>query len=134
MNINQCSKVTNCSKDTLRYYDKKGLVSPTRSNNGYRDYDKEDLKKIQIIQTLKYAGLDLNEIQLVLNLLNSPISEACYKDSISFLNKKNGQFKELIKFYQNLNDITEQIMSAVENKEFSKANNLIWNINGGEQA
>ncbi|WP_425613242.1 MerR family transcriptional regulator [Xylocopilactobacillus apicola] len=50
MNINECSKLTKCSKATLRYYDKKSIVTPSRDINGYRDYSKEMLKKLGLFK------------------------------------------------------------------------------------
>ncbi|BDR59051.1 hypothetical protein [Xylocopilactobacillus apicola] len=66
---------------------------------------------------------------MVLNLLTSPASDNCYKNSISFLKDKSKQFEDLIKFYQDLNSTTKEIMEAVKDKKFERADQLLWSIN-----
>ncbi|MGE7826887.1 MerR family transcriptional regulator [Paenibacillus sp. NPDC093718] len=41
--IQEVSQLLGISKDTLRYYDRIGIVSPSRENNRYRRYSKNDL-------------------------------------------------------------------------------------------
>lgn len=43
MNIQEASKQTGISKDMIRFYEKKGLIHPKRSENHYRDYSIHDL-------------------------------------------------------------------------------------------
>ena len=52
---------------TLRYYDKVGLLSPTRhADSGYRLYAEEDLLTLQHILALKFLNFSLEEISLCL--------------------------------------------------------------------
>lgn len=56
------------SKRTLRYYDRLGLLSPSRySEAGYRLYTDDDLPRLQQILGLKYLGFSLEEIRHCLN-------------------------------------------------------------------
>lgn len=51
----------------LRHYDDIGLLHPSvRSESGYRLYSEEDLGRLQHIQTLKFIGLSLDEIQEII--------------------------------------------------------------------
>lgn len=50
-------------KDTLRYYDRIGIVSPYRGDNRYRKYSKSDLIDLMNIQVMQYAGFSLDEIR-----------------------------------------------------------------------
>ncbi len=54
---------------TLRYYDQIGLLTPVDRHeaSSARRYSKENLNRLQKIQTLKYAGMSLQEIQEVLS-------------------------------------------------------------------
>jgi ubiquinone/menaquinone biosynthesis C-methylase UbiE/DNA-binding transcriptional MerR regulator len=68
MTTGQLAKYTGMTIRTLRYYDKIGLLSPSdRLSGSTRRYSKEDLNRLQRIQTLKYVGLSLQEIQDVLS-------------------------------------------------------------------
>lgn len=45
MHIRELSKVTGVSLRSLRYYEQKHLLSPARSENGYRIYEDIDVKR-----------------------------------------------------------------------------------------
>lgn len=52
------------TKKTLRHYSKMGLLDPsTIDDNGYWYYDEADLRKLELIQSLKLIGLSLSEIK-----------------------------------------------------------------------
>ncbi|WP_147127792.1 MerR family transcriptional regulator [Shimia ponticola] len=47
---------------TLRYWEQRGLITPTRSETGRRLYSAKDESRISIILFLQRAGLSLEEI------------------------------------------------------------------------
>lgn len=52
---------------TVRFYDKVGLLPPSRrTDNGYRYYELRDLARLQRILTLKYIGLSIDDIKRVI--------------------------------------------------------------------
>ncbi len=55
---------------TLKYYEERGLVSPTRSEGRYRLYDEEDLKRFGRILRLRSLGFSL---QSVTEMLKRPL-------------------------------------------------------------
>ncbi|GGD81126.1 MerR family transcriptional regulator [Paenibacillus nasutitermitis] len=61
--IQEVSRILGYPKDTLRYYDRIGIVSPSREDNGYRRYSKNDLIDLMNIQIMQYADLSLDEIK-----------------------------------------------------------------------
>ncbi len=65
--ISQFSKLTGIPKQTLQFYDNKGIFSPaTRLDNGYRYYEADQYDSIDIIYALKEAGLSLSDIKAYL--------------------------------------------------------------------
>lgn len=75
MRIGQLSKLSGFSKDTIRYYEKIGLIAlPKRSvlSNGYKDYHDEILHQLKAIRKYKDLGFTLEEIRelLVLQSIN----------------------------------------------------------------
>ena len=63
----QFAKLANVSERTLRYYDKIGLLKPSKiKKNGYRNYSKDDLFRLQKIILLKKLGFPLEEITIML--------------------------------------------------------------------
>jgi len=67
--IGEFSKVLSVSTDTLRYYEKNGLLTPSgRSDSGYRLYNENDLRCMQFIIRAKSIGFSLNEIKELLSI------------------------------------------------------------------
>jgi DNA-binding transcriptional MerR regulator len=63
MRISKVSELTSVSADTLRYYEKIGLIpTVTRSNNGIRDYQDIDIKRIEFIKCMRRAGLPVKAL------------------------------------------------------------------------
>lgn len=65
MLIGDVSKQFNIPADTLRYYDRIGLLSPRRQG-GVRRYSEADLKKLAAIAKMKKLMFSLEEIQIIL--------------------------------------------------------------------
>ncbi|AQS11346.1 HTH-type transcriptional regulator AdhR [Clostridium saccharobutylicum] len=61
--IGEFSKITNLSIDTLRYYEKEGLITPERKENGRRYYCEKDVAWIEFIKRLKETKMPIKEIQ-----------------------------------------------------------------------
>lgn len=60
MNISEVSKKFNFSTDTLRYYERIGLIPPVhRTASGIRDYQENDLEWIDFIKCMRGAGLPI---------------------------------------------------------------------------
>lgn len=71
MLISEISKRTGFSKDTLRWYEKIGLIQldkKARSENNYRQYDEQTLTRLLNIRELKSFGFTLKEIAELLLL------------------------------------------------------------------
>ncbi|MDF2646429.1 MAG: MerR family transcriptional regulator [Paenibacillus sp.] len=72
----QIARRTGMTIRTLRYYDQIGLLNPSYYNHAsLRMYSKEDLIRLQKIQTLKYIGLSLNEIKQIIQDNSLPIHD-----------------------------------------------------------
>lgn len=58
MKIAEVSEQFGLSVDTLRYYERVGLIPPVhRNKGGIRDYDELDLKRVDFIKCMRGAGL-----------------------------------------------------------------------------
>ncbi|MCD1259213.1 Hg(II)-responsive transcriptional regulator [Paenibacillus athensensis] len=65
------SKFCNVNKETLRYYERKGLIpEPVRSDAGYRLYPKETVKRIMFIKSIQELGFTLSEIDKLLGVVD----------------------------------------------------------------
>ncbi len=60
MKIMEVSEQFGISSDTLRYYERIGLIQPVhRSENGIRDYNELDLRRVDFIKCMRSAGLPI---------------------------------------------------------------------------
>lgn len=60
MKISEMSEQSGLSVDTLRYYEKIGLLPPVnRTDGGIRDYSEIDLKRVDFIKCMRSAGLPI---------------------------------------------------------------------------
>ena len=58
MTIKEVSEQYEISQDTLRYYERVGLIPPvTRTAGGIRDYGPEDLRWVSLAKCMRSAGL-----------------------------------------------------------------------------
>ena len=65
--------------ETIRYYERRGLILPTgRTPSGYRLYDEDSLKRLLFIRHAKELGFTLEEIKELLKL-RVDSSEVCEK-------------------------------------------------------
>lgn len=66
MKISELSTMLNISRDNIRFYESEGLLSPERSNNGYRDYSEEDADRLKKIIVLRRIGIPVADIRDIL--------------------------------------------------------------------
>jgi MerR family transcriptional regulator, aldehyde-responsive regulator len=60
MKIAEVSEQFNLSVDTLRYYERVGLIPPVhRNDSGIWDYDELDLRRVDFIKCMRSAGLPI---------------------------------------------------------------------------
>jgi len=69
MKITQVSKLTAVPLDTLRYYEKIGIIpAVTRNEVGVRDYNETDIKWIEFAKCMRSAGLSIEALTNYLKL------------------------------------------------------------------
>ena len=68
MTIGKLAKQANLNDETIRYYQRIGLMCIPETVNHYRYYNQQDFETLSFIQKAKDAGLQLNEIKELLQL------------------------------------------------------------------
>jgi DNA-binding transcriptional MerR regulator len=69
MQIGELSSATGLSRDTLRFYEKRGLLVARRRGNGYREYPAEAVEWLCYVRTAQMLGFTLAEIEAGLPVL-----------------------------------------------------------------
>jgi DNA-binding transcriptional MerR regulator len=69
MRIGELARRTGTTTKTIRYYEEIGLLpDPERAANGYRDYPRHAVDRLEFIRDAQATGLTLTEIASVLDL------------------------------------------------------------------
>ncbi len=69
LTIGQIAAAGNVNVETLRYYERRGLLSPTgRSPSGYRQYSPDSVQRLRFIRHAQGLGFSLEEIRDLLAL------------------------------------------------------------------
>lgn len=113
--ISQTAQMLSLSKDALRYYDKIGLLQPSRGENKYRYYTETDLLLLQYVEVMKFGGLSLYQISTIIKNMTEQ-SEDCRQSTISILKDKGEEIKRKITLYQELEHLLAQATHDVETK------------------
>jgi len=72
MKIGKLSEQTDCKIETIRYYEKIGLLpEPLRTEGGYRNYNEDHLKRLMFIRRSRELGFSIEEIRALLGLADS---------------------------------------------------------------
>lgn len=110
--IGQAAKFLNLSKDTLRYYDKIGIISPRKDiNNGYRYYTMDEVISLTYILALKELDIPLDEIKCIVH--NNKLS-----DMVNVIERQNKiidkKINELKKIKSTINSFGKLFSRAEE--------------------
>ncbi|GEA11036.1 Cd(II)/Pb(II)-responsive transcriptional regulator [Alteromonas sp. KUL49] len=77
MQIGELAKQTGCSIQTIRFYERKGLLDkPSRSEGNYRLYDKAAADRLIFIKQCRALDISMKEVERLLEQKNSP-NQSC---------------------------------------------------------
>lgn len=73
LTIGKLSQASGVNIETIRYYERTGLLPlPARSSSGYRHYREDDIKRLRFIRRGRELGFSLEEIRSLLQLTDQP--------------------------------------------------------------
>ena len=73
MKIGELAKLTDCQVETIRYYEREGLLpEPARSDGNYRLYTQAHVERLTFIRNCRSLDMTLEEIRSLLSLRDSP--------------------------------------------------------------
>ncbi|WP_105902252.1 Zn(2+)-responsive transcriptional regulator [Vibrio gangliei] len=76
--IGELAKLCGINNDTLRFYEKSGLLAPSsRSESGYRLYNEQDKQALLFILRAKKVGFNLSDIKELLEIEVDKASNSC---------------------------------------------------------
>jgi Cd(II)/Pb(II)-responsive transcriptional regulator len=73
MKIGDLAKVAQCSVETIRYYEKEGLISEAeRTSGNYRKYNTNHVEHLRFIRNCRALDMTHSEIRALLGLMSKP--------------------------------------------------------------
>lgn len=108
MTIGKLADACEVSTDTIRYYERIGLVEPEgRTASGYRTYNSESARKIKFIKKTQGLGFSLDEIRALLELHVSETANA--GDVLQATESKIVEFKHKILELEEIRKVLEDL-------------------------
>ncbi len=98
MRIGQLATVCECPTETIRYYEKIGLLPlPLRNTNGYRSYNDQHRKWLQFILHSRALGFTQKEVRRLSNIAqqSEPVCAEVHKLMESHITDVQSKIKEL---------------------------------------
>jgi len=73
MRIGELAKLARCPVETVRYYEKAGLLpAPRRSSGNYREYGPDHVERLSFIRRCRSLDMSLSEVQALLDAIRHP--------------------------------------------------------------
>ena len=103
------------SADTVRYYEKEGLLAPAKKTDaGYRLYGTDAVRRLRFIRQAQQCGFSLAEIRELLALKNS--DAACCKDVRGVAINKKLQLEHKIKALQAMSQALTELIAVCDDE------------------
>lgn len=113
MKIAEVIKRMNLSQDTLRYYERIGLIPPVKRNaSGIRDYTDKDLGWIEFIKCMRGAGLSIESLIEYVKLFGEGEKTAKARKDILF-----DEREKLIERITSMQETLERLNKKIESYE-----------------
>jgi MerR family Zn(II)-responsive transcriptional regulator of zntA len=111
LTIGKLAALAKTSTDTLRYYEREGLIEPAdRTESGYRLYDKDSARRIHFIKQAQHCGFTLTEIRDLLVLRNR--DAACCGDVRTRAIEKKLQLEHKIKAMKSMSKALDHLIAG----------------------
>ena len=114
MKISEVSEQCDISADTLRYYERIGLLPPVnRSDSGIRDYSDLDVRRVEFIKCMRSAGLSVEVLIKYYGLVQQ--GDETMEDRKAILVEKRVEIKARLAELQKTLDLSDYKISYYEN-------------------
>lgn len=115
MTISEVSAKYDITQDTLRYYERIGLLpSVNRKNSGQRDFDEEDCRWIEFIKCMRGAGLPIEVLIEYVALFQK--GDSTIQARVELLTEQRNILAEKLKAVQTTIDRLDYKIEAYETK------------------
>lgn len=124
MKIAEVSERYGLSSDTLRYYERIGLILPvTRTESGIREYGEIDLRRVEFIKCMRSAGLPIEALIEYVGLVQQ--GDETIEARKEILKEQRELLVARMKEMQNTLDILNHKIEVYENAVLKKEKQIV---------
>ena len=124
MRISEVSEHSGISTDTLRYYERIGLIPPVnRNRSGIRDYNEIDVKRVEFIKCMRSAGLPIETLIKYYGLVQQ--GDCTIEARKDILKKQREQLVAKMEEIQKTLDLVDFKIEVYENALLKKEKEII---------
>jgi len=128
MRIGELAKITGCSVQSIRFYEREHLLSaPMRSDGNYRVFSQSNLEQLIFIKHCRNLDITLSEIKHLLELKQSPETQCNEVNNLidEHISQINLRMLELNKLKESLGNLREKCSADRSVKECGILNDLL---------
>ncbi len=115
LKIGEVAKRTGCLVETIRYYEREGLLlEPARSEGNYRVYTDIHVERLQFIRHCRVLDMTLEEIRNLLRFRDAPDENCSEVNALldEHIEHVSNRIKELRFLQKNLRELTSPLRSS----------------------
>ncbi|PLC52773.1 Cd(II)/Pb(II)-responsive transcriptional regulator [Pollutimonas nitritireducens] len=113
--IGELAKRTECQAETIRYYEKEGLLpEPSRSSGNYRLYSEEHVERLRFIRHCRTLDMALEDVRALLKYRDTPEEDCGDVNALldGHIHEVEVRVKELMQLKGHLTILREKCTSA----------------------
>ena len=125
MNIKKVAEITKLSADTIRYYERIGIIGPVpRQENGIRNFNNRSLNQLKFVKIMRNAGMSIEALKQYIDLIYEdndatiPARKAMLVEAANEMTEKINNLVTARSYLTNKIDNYYGHMRTVENKLF----------------
>ncbi|MGO1461514.1 MAG: MerR family transcriptional regulator [Marinobacter sp.] len=103
MKVKEIATSAGVSPDTVRFYTREGLLTPSRNpDNNYKQYDSEDLRRLRFARKARQLGFSLPEVRQILDQADDhhspcPMVRDVFQQRLTVVEKEIHELEQLRK-------------------------------------
>jgi DNA-binding transcriptional MerR regulator len=123
MRISEVSEQCDISPDTLRYYERIGLLPPVNRNDvGIRDYGEIDVRRVEFVKCMRSAGFSIEVLIEYYGLVQQ--GDHTIEDRKEILKRRRAELVDKMEEIQKTLDLVDHKINVYENILLSKEKEL----------
>lgn len=130
MKIGELAKATGCEVETIRYYEREGLLpAPPRSEGNYRNYGEQHVERLSFIRHCRSLGMSLDDIRTLQHFQAHPESACDAVDAM--LDRQLQETENRIRALQQLREQLQNLRSACRSHMTASECGILQNLQSG---